>query len=119
MQDLLTSYKAMGCNMRLKIHFLESHLDFFPENLGEVSDEHGESFRHDSMAVEKQYEDKGTSSMLYLTSNTGESHKPPQFREKFPSVSWVRKVLICTFEFLFIFESLPDRKILYIYLNSA
>jgi len=28
-QDLLTSYKAMGCNMSLKIHFLESHLDFF------------------------------------------------------------------------------------------
>jgi len=23
--------------MSLKIHFLESHLDFFPENLGEVS----------------------------------------------------------------------------------
>ena len=29
-QDLLTSYKAMGCNMSLKIHFLESQLDFFP-----------------------------------------------------------------------------------------
>jgi len=28
-QDLLPSYKAMGCNMSLKIHFLESHLDFF------------------------------------------------------------------------------------------
>jgi len=43
-QDLLTSYKAMGYNMSLKIHFLESSLDFFPENLGEVSDEHGERF---------------------------------------------------------------------------
>ena len=43
-QDLLTSYKAMGCNMSLKIHFLESHLDFFPENLGEVIDERGERF---------------------------------------------------------------------------
>jgi len=29
-QDLLTSYKAMGCDMSLRIHFLESHLDFFP-----------------------------------------------------------------------------------------
>ena len=28
-QDLLTSYKAMGCNVSMKIHFLESHLDFF------------------------------------------------------------------------------------------
>jgi len=44
MQDLLTSYKAMGCNMSLKIHFLEPHLDFFQENLGEVSDVHGGRF---------------------------------------------------------------------------
>ena len=29
LQDLLTLYKAMGCNMSLKIHFLESHLEFF------------------------------------------------------------------------------------------
>ena len=29
-QDLLNSYKAIGCNMSLKIHFLQSHLDFFP-----------------------------------------------------------------------------------------
>jgi len=28
-QDLLTSYKATGCNMSLKIHFLVSHLGFF------------------------------------------------------------------------------------------
>jgi len=43
-QDLLTSYKTMGCNMSLKIHFLESHFDFFPENLGEVSDEQVKDF---------------------------------------------------------------------------
>ena len=27
-QDLLTSYKIMGCNTIMKIHFLEFHLDF-------------------------------------------------------------------------------------------
>ena len=55
-QDLLTSYKAMGCNMSLKIHFLESHLEFFfPEILGEVSDEHGERFHQDIMIMEKRY----------------------------------------------------------------
>jgi len=53
-QDLVTSYKAKGCNMSLKIHFLESHLDFFPENLGEVCDEHGERIHQDIMAMEKQ-----------------------------------------------------------------
>ena len=64
MQDLLTSYKAMGCNMSLKIHFLESHLDFFTDNLGEVSDEHGERFHQDILAIEKRYQGKWTSSML-------------------------------------------------------
>ena len=36
-QDLLPSYKAMGCNMSLKIHFLESHLDFFFHNISTKS----------------------------------------------------------------------------------
>jgi len=36
-QDLLTSYKAMGCNLSLKIHFLGSHLDFFPTKISEKS----------------------------------------------------------------------------------
>jgi len=63
-QDLLTSYKAVGCNMSLKIHFLESHLVFSSENLGEVSDEHGERFHQDIMAMEKQYQGKWISSMM-------------------------------------------------------
>ena len=51
-QDLWTSYKAMGYNMSLKIYFLESHLGFFfSENLGEVSDEHGERFHQDILAM--------------------------------------------------------------------
>jgi len=31
--------------MSLKIHFLHSHLDFFPSNLGDFSDEHGENMQ--------------------------------------------------------------------------
>jgi len=63
-QDLFTSYKTMGCNMSLKNHFLQSHLDFFQENLGEISDEHGERFHQDIMGMEKLYQGKWTSSML-------------------------------------------------------
>ena len=63
-QDLLTLYKVMGCNMSLKIHFLESHLDFFPENLCKVSDEQGERFHRDITAMEKLNQGKWTSSML-------------------------------------------------------
>ncbi|CAH1107944.1 unnamed protein product [Psylliodes chrysocephalus] len=53
---LLTAYKEMGCNVALKIHFLDSHLDFFPENLRAVSDEHGERFYQDISAMEKRYQ---------------------------------------------------------------
>ncbi|KAJ8886067.1 hypothetical protein PR048_012273, partial [Dryococelus australis] len=31
---LLLNYKKLGCNMSLKIHFLHSHLNFFPDNCG-------------------------------------------------------------------------------------
>jgi len=42
--NLLQNYQKIVCNVLLKIYFLHSHLDFFPENCGAVSDEHGESF---------------------------------------------------------------------------
>jgi hypothetical protein len=58
--DLLTAYKAMGCNMSLKVHFL----DLFPENLGAVSDEHGERFHQDIYNMEKRYQGKWNLSML-------------------------------------------------------
>jgi hypothetical protein len=39
--NLVRSYKVMACNMFLKMFLLDSYLDFFPENLKTVSDEHG------------------------------------------------------------------------------
>ena len=50
--------------MSLKIHLLASHLDFVLENLGEVSDEQGERFHQDIVAMEKRCQGKWTSSML-------------------------------------------------------
>jgi len=41
-EDMLSFYHKLGCNMSLKIHMLHSHLDFFPDNCGIVSDEQGE-----------------------------------------------------------------------------
>jgi hypothetical protein len=52
---LLLSYEELGCNMSLTIHFLHSHLDFFPENCGALSDEHGERIHRDIAAMEKRY----------------------------------------------------------------
>jgi hypothetical protein len=63
-QDLLTSYKIMGCNVDLKTHFLELHLDTFLENPGKVSDEHCERFHQDIMSKEKRNQGELISSML-------------------------------------------------------
>jgi hypothetical protein len=62
--NLLQSYQKLGCNMSLKIHFLLSHLDFFPENCSAVSDEHGEQFHQDISSMEKRYQVKWNCVML-------------------------------------------------------
>ncbi|KZC13877.1 hypothetical protein WN55_06213, partial [Dufourea novaeangliae] len=51
-------------NMSLKTHYLHSHLDFCPPNLGDVSDEHGECFHQDISKMEKRYQGKDMCTML-------------------------------------------------------
>ena len=63
-EDMLTFYHKLGCNMSLKIHMLHSHLDFFPNNCGMVSDEHGECFHQEIATMEKRYQGKWSNSML-------------------------------------------------------
>ena len=119
----------MGCNTSLKIHFLDSHLNFSPEKLREVSDDHSERFHQDILAMEERYKGKCSSSTLadycwtlkrvYLKPNTGESHMPLHFRGKVLPVSLVCRVLFCTNTVVCNFENVPDRKILHTYLNSA
>jgi len=55
--NLLKAYEELGCNMSLKIHFLDSHLSFFPSNLGAVSDEMGERFHQDLKIMERRYQE--------------------------------------------------------------
>lgn len=63
-KSMLQAYQKMGCKMSLKIHFLQSHLDFFPQNMGAVSDEHGERFHQDIASFEKRYQGKWEPSLL-------------------------------------------------------
>ena len=39
--NMLTAFRNLGCNMGIKLHYLFSHMDRFPENLGSMSDEQG------------------------------------------------------------------------------
>jgi len=41
-KELVASYHMLGCNMSIKLHYLKSHLDKFPGNLGDVSEKQGE-----------------------------------------------------------------------------
>ena len=62
--DPLSHYHDMRCNMSLKVHVLHSHLDFFVENLGDVSDEHGERFHQDISVMEQRFKGKWSPDML-------------------------------------------------------
>jgi hypothetical protein len=50
--------------MSLKIHFLNSLLDFFPENLGVVSEEQGERFHQDIKEMERRYPGRWNVNMM-------------------------------------------------------
>ncbi|KAJ8957397.1 hypothetical protein NQ318_004877 [Aromia moschata] len=53
---MLNSFKSLGCNMSIKVHYLDSHLDRFPENLGDMSEEQGERFHQDIKIMEDRYQ---------------------------------------------------------------
>ena len=43
-EDLMKYFENYGARMSLKMHFLRSHLNYFPENCGGYSKEQGERF---------------------------------------------------------------------------
>ena len=59
-EKLIKSQQNMGCRMSVKPHFLCFDQDFFEENLGDFSEEHGERFHQDIEAMEKLYKATGT-----------------------------------------------------------
>ncbi|UYV82424.1 hypothetical protein LAZ67_21002037 [Cordylochernes scorpioides] len=55
-KDIEISYEALGLNMSIKVHYLHSHLDKFPDNLGEYSDEQGERIHQYMKVMEERYQ---------------------------------------------------------------
>lgn len=50
--------------MSIKVNFLMSHLNEFPANLGDVSDEHGERFHQDIKVMEEIYQGRWNTRMM-------------------------------------------------------
>ena len=55
--NMLTAFRNLGCNMSVKIHYQFSHMDRFPENLGSMSDEQGKRrFHQDLKEMDTRYQ---------------------------------------------------------------
>lgn len=62
--DMLNNFRDLGCNMSIKVHYLHSHLDRFPENLGDLSEEQGERFHQDIKTMEERYQGRWDNHMM-------------------------------------------------------
>ena len=61
---MLNPFLNLGCTMTMKVHFLFSHLEQFPENLGDFSDEQGKRFQEDIKVMEDRFQDHSDINMM-------------------------------------------------------
>lgn len=62
--ELVSNFQKQNCLMNLKLHFLDSHIDDFPDNLGDYSEEHGERFHQDFKEMENRYQGRWDVNMM-------------------------------------------------------
>ena len=63
-KNMLCNFKNLGCSMSFKLHFLNSHLDYFLKNLGTVSEKQGERFHQDIKEMERRYQGQWDTNMM-------------------------------------------------------
>lgn len=61
---MVKDFEKLGCLMNLKLHFLHSRLDKFPDNLGHFSEEQGERFHQDIQVMETRYQGRWDVNMM-------------------------------------------------------
>lgn len=62
--EMVKNFEKLGCLMNLKLHFLDSHVDYFPGNLGDYSKEQGERFHQDIKEMERRYQGRWHINMM-------------------------------------------------------
>lgn len=63
-ETMLQNFNKLGCNMSIKVHYLHSHIDHFPDNLGDLSEEQGERFHQDIKVMEERFQGHWNTHML-------------------------------------------------------
>ncbi|UYV70966.1 hypothetical protein LAZ67_8001268 [Cordylochernes scorpioides] len=54
-ENLISKFHKLECITNLKFNFMDSHLNFSPDNLGAESEEQGERFHQDIKIIEHRY----------------------------------------------------------------
>ena len=86
--NFLQAYQELGARMSFKLHFLHSHLDFFPSNMKDISGEHGERFHQEIQEMKNHYQGKVTEHMMadycwFLQNESDTEHKRKSKRQNF------------------------------------
>ena len=63
-ENMLLNFRDIGANMSIKIHYLFFHLDCFPTNLGDYSEEHVERLHQDFKIMEEGYQGRWDNHMM-------------------------------------------------------
>ena len=64
LNNMLTAFRNLDCNMSVKMHYLFSYMDRFLENRGSMSDEQGEIFHQDLKEMETRYQGRWDAVMM-------------------------------------------------------
>ena len=62
--NMLTAFRNLGCNMSVKMHYLFLRMDRFPENMGSISDKQRERFHQDLKKMETRYQARWDAVMI-------------------------------------------------------
>jgi hypothetical protein len=75
--------------MSVKVHYLQRHLDHFPENLGDFGEGQGERFHQDIKTMEARYQGRCDAHMMadncwnLMQDCPGRSHSQMSYRRSF------------------------------------
>ncbi|GBL83358.1 hypothetical protein AVEN_110670-1 [Araneus ventricosus] len=63
-EEVIKNFKILGCSMSSNVHFLDSHLEYFSENLDTISEKQGERFHQDIKEMDRRYLGKWNVSII-------------------------------------------------------
>ena len=107
---MLSNFNKLGCNLNIEVYFLHSHLDRFPDNLGDLSEEQGERFHQDMKIMEERYQGRWNVYMMadYYCSVQrdcpGRSHSRKSYKRRFEMLndwSFAKQYRVCNTSFVF------------------